>query len=397
MKEQEERHTPQFAPPSETNNPADSGAVCESVARRRIPEKKKTAGRLAFIDWTRGFAAVVMLTGHTFDSFTRTDLRDKSAFVLSQFLGGLPPAIFLFLTGITFAFLMDSQEKQNASGWKRVVAALKRSRYLFLVAFLFRIQLYVFGYPTSPAGELLRVDILNCMGMAMLLFAPMAVFNTRERIRLCTILGLVVAGLAPLVSMIEPAGVPWIVRSYFFPSLNYFGFFPWASFLAFGMVAGSVIRIVKAEDLSRTMLWMLAIGLGLSLGVHELSNLPYSLYAKSDFWLNSPSLILMKLGAVLALLAVAFLWVNLGAAERWSLFRQLGTTSLLVYWVHIELVYGRWFGIWKQSLSVTQVVVITVILIALMTLFSLARTRGKSMWAMLKPAPVPQPRRASGD
>ncbi|MDQ2844360.1 MAG: heparan-alpha-glucosaminide N-acetyltransferase domain-containing protein, partial [Acidobacteriota bacterium] len=152
-----------------------------------MPEQTKSSGRLAFIDWTRGFAAVIMLQGHVFDSFTRTDLRDKGPFILSQFLGGMPPAIFLFLTGITFAFLMDSQDRRGAKPWARVVAALKRSRYLFLIAFLFRIQLYVFGFPTSPAGELLRVDILNCMGMAMLILAPMAVFTTLERIRLCTI------------------------------------------------------------------------------------------------------------------------------------------------------------------------------------------------------------------
>ncbi len=207
---------------------------------------KTSTTRLAFIDWTRGLAAVVMLQGHTFHSFTRNDLRGKGPYMFSQFLGGLPPALFLFLTGITFAFLMHSKERQGATAWQRVVAALKRSRYLFLLAFLFRIQLYVFGYPTSPAGELWRVDILNCMGMAMLLFAPMAVFSTLERIRLCTVLGLVIAGLAPFVSMIDGSTVPWLVRAYFFPSLNYFAFFPWASFLAFGMVAGSVIRDGKA-------------------------------------------------------------------------------------------------------------------------------------------------------
>ena len=89
-----------------------------------------TTDRLAFIDWTRGLAAVVMLQGHTFHSFTRNDLRDKGPYVFSQFLGGLPPALFLFLTGITFAFLMNSKEKQGAGAWRRVVAALKRSRYL---------------------------------------------------------------------------------------------------------------------------------------------------------------------------------------------------------------------------------------------------------------------------
>jgi uncharacterized membrane protein len=362
-----------------------------------MPAQGNNAGRLGFIDWTRGLAAVIMIQGHTFDSFTRTDLRPKSAFMLSQFLGGMPPAIFLFLTGITFAFLMDSEERRGGSGWQRIVAALKRSRYLFLIAFLFRIQLYVFGFPTSPAGELLKVDILNCMGLAMLIFAPMAVFTTKERVRLCTVLGLVIAGLAPVVSMIDASAVPWLVRAYFFPSYNYFGFFPWASFLAFGMVAGSVIRSIKHEDLGRAMLWFLTIGIVLAVGAHQFGNMPYSIYQKSDFWLNSPALTLIKLGVVLAMLALAWLWVNLAAPQRWSLFRQLGITSLIVYWVHIELVYGRWFGIWKEALSVGQVLAFTAVLLALMVLISMGQTRAKGLWAMLKSPPVPQPRRASGD
>lgn len=358
---------------------------------------QKSTGRLAFIDWVRGLAAVIMLQGHTFHSFTRTDLRDKGPYMLSQFVGGLPPAIFLFLTGITFAFLMDSQERQNASAPRKLWAALKRSRYLFMLAFLFRIQLYVFGYPTSPFNEIARVDILNCMGMAMLVFAPMAVFTTRERIRLCTVLGVFVAGLAPVMTQINTNAVPWVIRAYFFPDFNYFGFFPWASFLAFGMVVGSVLRVVKPEDMQRTMLWMMAIGVAIATAAHQLSNLPYSIYPKVDFWLDSPGLIAIKLGIVLCLMAMAYLWVNLGSAQRWSLFRQLGTTSLLVYWVHIELVYGRWFGIWKEALSVPQVVIYTVALIALMTALSVLKTRYKSLGSFFRPAPMAEPSRASGD
>jgi fucose 4-O-acetylase-like acetyltransferase len=277
------------------------------------------------------------------------------------------------------------------------LAALKRSRYLFLLAFLFRIQLFIFGFPTSPTSELLRVDILNCMGMAMLIFAPMAVFTTQERIRLCTILGLVVACLSPLVSMINAASVPWIVHAYFFPSYNYFGFFPWASFLAFGMAAGSAIRLVKAEDLSRAMLWIMCIGVALAVGAHYVSNLPYSLYPKSEFWLNSPGLILIKLGLVLILLAVAYLWIHATGPQRWSLVRQLGTTSLLVYWVHIEIVYGRWFGSWKESLTVPEVLVFTAILIALMTTLSVFKTRRKKPTSFFGPVPARVARPISGD
>ncbi len=361
-----------------------------------MADVRKSAGRLDFIDWTRGLAAIVMLQGHTFDSFTRTDLRDKGPFIFSQFLGGLPPAVFLFLTGITFAFLMHSQERKGATAWQRVVAALKRSRYLFLLAFLFRIQLYVFGFPTSPGSELLRVDILNCMGMAMLLFAAMAVFTTQERIRLCIVLGLVIAALSPLVSMMDVSGVPSLLRCYFLPSYKYFGFFPWASFLAFGMAAGSILRSVKQEDMGKAMLWSFATGLALILAAQYVSNLPYSIYPKSEFWLNSPALIMIKLGVVLVILSVAFVWVQYGGAQRWSLFRQFGTTSLLVYWVHIELVYGRWFGIWKEGLSVVQVLTFTGILIALLALLSILRTRYKPVGSFFRPA-LPEPGRASGD
>jgi len=100
---------------------------------------------------------------------------------------------------------------------------------------------------------------------------------------------------------------------------------------------------------------------------------------------------------VLGLLGLAYLWINLGSAQRWSLFRQLGTTSLLVYWVHIEIVYGRWLGIWKEALTVTQVIVFTIVLLGLMVLLSVLRTRGKSVGSFFRIRPLPEPRRASGD
>ena len=50
--------------------------------------------RLAFLDWTRGFAACIMLQGHVSHSFTHKDLRNDSFYVFSQFFGGLTPAVF---------------------------------------------------------------------------------------------------------------------------------------------------------------------------------------------------------------------------------------------------------------------------------------------------------------
>lgn len=355
-----------------------------------MQQGNKTAGRLAFIDWMRGVAAVVMLQGHTFHSFTRTDLREQGPYMLSQLIGGLPPAMFLFLTGITYAFLMDSQDRKAVTPRQKVLSALKRSRYLFIIAFLFRLQLYIFGYPTSPASELLRVDILNCMGMSMLLLAPVSLFTTGERIRFCTVLGLLITALSPVVSLMNTSGIPAFISNYFVPTYAGFSFFPWGAFLAFGLVSGSVIRIIKPELLGQAMLWVLGIGITIVFAARELSNMPYSFYPKVDFWLDSPGLTIIKLGVVLIILAVSYLWISYSRLERWSLFRQLGTTSLIVYWVHIELVYGRWFGLWKEKLSVPYVVLYTLVLIALMTGLSLLQTRWKLLMGTLRqPAAVP--------
>src|SRR3954464_1248457 len=112
-----------------------------------------SSARLRYLDWARGVAALIMLQGHVFHSFTRTDLRGGGPYVLSQFLGGLAPAVFLFLTGVTMAFRMDTDERRGMPPWKRVLHALGRSRYLLILAFLFRLQLWVFSAAwSSPAA-----------------------------------------------------------------------------------------------------------------------------------------------------------------------------------------------------------------------------------------------------
>src|SRR5579864_9540595 len=115
--------------------------------------------RLIYLDWVRGCAAVIMLQGHVFHSFLKNDLRPGGAYIFSQFLGGMPPAIFLFLTGVTLAFLMHGRERQNLPAASRVWAALRRAGYLLGIAFLFRLQLWLFGWPYSPAQDVLKVDI----------------------------------------------------------------------------------------------------------------------------------------------------------------------------------------------------------------------------------------------
>ncbi len=340
-----------------------------------------------------------MLQGHVFHSFLKPELRDGGPFMASQFVGGMPPAIFLFLTGITLAFLMDSTERKGLSPLDRTVTAMRRAGYLFLLAFAFRLQLWLFGWP-SPWTDLLRVDILNCMGMAVAVLSVMALFRTAERVKLCAILGVGIAIASPLVSQIDWSWAPALMRSYLVPDYSSFGFFPWGAYLAFGISAGSLIRIIPQEATERVMQWGALLGGALIFGGQYVANLPFSIYAKSEFWLNSPAQVLIKLGATLVLLALAYLWTRYGAKEGWSWVRQFGTTSLLVYWVHIELVYGRWLWFLKNNLTVAQTAAIACGVILLMLAISTAKTRRHRIAAVLANwgwTIGPKPERVPGD
>jgi uncharacterized membrane protein len=355
--------------------------------------------RLQYLDWLRGLAAVIMLQGHVFDAFTRSDLRQGGPFVFSQFVGGMPPAIFLFLTGVTLAFLMDSTERKGLGAGARVMAAFRRSGYLFLVAFLFRIQLWAFSQP-APWTDLFRVDILNCMGFSIALMSVTAVVRPSDRAKVCALLGLAIAFCAPLVSQMDWSGVPWILRNYIVPDYTTFGLFPWGAYLAFGIAAGSLIRTIPQEGIDRAMQWAALAGGALTIACHYFANLPLSLYTKSEYWLNSPALILTKLGITLVMLAFAFLWTRYGAGEGWSWVRQLGTTSLLVYWVHIELVYGRGFSAYKTNLSVAETVLAAACAIVAMLAISVVQTnraRIRSWFGDLVWSLTAKPGRASGD
>ena len=243
-----------------------------------------------------------MLQGHVSHSFTRTDLRDAGPYVLSQFIGGITPAIFLFLTGITLAFMLDGKERRGA-GWNdRLTATLRRAGYLGVLALAFRLQLWLFGWPASPAADLLKVDILNCMAVGIATLAGFSLLSTAQRIHAGIAAGILIAVAAPLVSLIDPGVLPQIVRMYFQPDGNHFSYFPWASFLAFGVGAGSILRLVHSEHMHRLMQWSAILGFGLVMGAQYVSNLPYSLYPEVDFWINSPGLIFIKLGVILVLM-----------------------------------------------------------------------------------------------
>ena len=365
--------------------------------------------RLPFLDWMRGLAVLIMFECHTFNSFARLDVRNGGPYVLSQFVGGMAAPLFLFMAGMTFGFQMESLERREPNRWRRWLVALRRAGYIMVIAFAFRIGNWIASMPRPEISEITKVDILNSMALAMGAFAAVSMFDGKNRIRVALAGALAVAVLAPVIESLSWSGTPQLIVEYLAPGPNRgrFPFFPCAAYIGFGLAAGAVVKRTAertagrtaerpaertaeraaerttAEPMDRLMQWYALIGFALIFTAQYFANIPFSIYPAPDFWRSSPSLVLIRTGISLAMLASAYLWTEYGAAARWSWMQALGQTSLLVYWVHVMLVYGNIVKHWKRTLSIPQ----TALAFAIVTVLMVALAAARLAWKPRKKQP----------
>jgi len=101
----------------------------------------------------------------------------------------------------------------------------------------------------------------------------------------------------------------------------------------------------------------------------------------------------MRCGILLIILFCVYAWCRWGVAQLgFSPIIQLGKTSLLVYWVHIEFVYGRFSILPKRQCTVLQATIGLCIIFVAMLVLSLLRTNWKSRRGKAHaPTPAPSP------
>jgi uncharacterized membrane protein len=340
--------------------------------------------RFPFLDWMRGLALVIMIQCHVFNSFARMDVRNGGLYSLAQFAGGLAGPLFLFMAGMTFAFQMDSLEQRPLPPLRRWMACLRRALYILAIAYLIRLTDWATSWPHGSWEEITRVDILNSMGLALAAFSVAAFLEGGRRVRAVLLAAVAVAAISPIVANLNWSGAPTMLKEYLEPGFErgHFPFFPCAAYVGFGMTAGAAVRMTGFSHLERMMQWSALIGGTLILAGQYISNLPYSVYPKSNFWTDNPTLVLMRVGIALTMLAASYAWTAYGAGLGWSWMQYLGKNSLLVYWVHLVLVYGPVTGPFQKALNIPQTTLATVAMIALMVALSALWLRWKESRAL---------------
>jgi len=348
-----------------------------------------------------------MFQTHCYDSWLSAGARQSKFFMYSQLGGTFPAPLFLFLAGISFALVTEKLWKKNLPPPQIARATIRRGAEIFAFGLLFRLQEYLIAWGWAPLSDLLRVDVLNTIGLSMMLMGLVCWLalsipgGAPARLRLV----IASAATAALISLLTPPlwttwrpnWLPWPLESYIngvhnlgTPQAWLFPVFPWTAFAFAGLATGFILQSEWARK-RETLIFLLVgvIGLVFVAAARWFDAQPHQLYVIYDYWHTSPNFFLIRVGMLLMILTASYAWcrwvIGQWLAEHWSFspLIQLGQASLLVYWVHIEFVYGRFSILPKHSVSIrTASLGLLTIFLAMLTLAFL-RTRLKGRGAEL--------------
>jgi uncharacterized membrane protein len=296
-----------------------------------------------------------MVTAHVTDAWTRVEDRERTLYGYTVIIAGLAAPLFLFLAGLTLSMAASARAALVGHG-EAAGMACRRGLQIFALAFLFRLQAQLLGW--GPLVNLLKVDILNVMGLAMLAAAILWSVSRHRAIRIA-LFALATAALAMTTPLVREAGwlamLPDALEAYVRPlaGRSNFALFPWAGFLLGGAIAGELIQGAQTDRAERRLQVGLLIAGGMGIAIAYALSFQPSIYANANFWTSSPTFFFMRLGLNTALLPTA--WAidrfHVLARQRWpALFTApdvpgrvvttLGRSSLFVYWIHVEMAYG---------------------------------------------------------
>ncbi len=293
-----------------------------------------------------------------------------------NFIDGLVAPSFVLAAGFSLALV---QVRAASAGTRRarLLKTLRRIAEVLLVASL--VNWMWFPILREPRW-LLRIDILHCIGLALLIALPiLSALAARPAVLRWVALALaaVAFGAAPCAETVRGplASLVNISTGSLFPLL------PWAGYVYLGASAGAVAGSGDRRALARWVLGLMAIGLA----AWQLAPLFLRLYPPHNFWINDPANHALRLVIVCAIVLVLML-LEQRASVAWRrtipfrFVEAFGTSSLAAYCFHLALLHYQVFGFslrawWGERCSWGKYAALTAALIAMTFALVLAADR----------------------
>jgi uncharacterized membrane protein len=313
------------------------------------------SSRVVFIDLARAFAVLFMIQGHTLGVLLAPAYQSGAAFDFWLFLRGLTSCTFLLLSGCAFAVATSRHWDAHIAWSRRLVRRLARFGFFVLLGYAMHLPASRFGDLKFVTAEGWRafeaVDVLQCVGISLMGLQLLVVATkTRRRFMFAAAaLSAVTVAVTPLAS-----GIDW-TRVVARPVAAYvsgaggslFPLLPWAGFLLLGAFVGMSYEMWASGRPARfANRALLPAGLGLllaGLGAHFTA---VALYGDRPLTQTSPVFFVIRAGCVLLLLG-GFARLSERIRSLPPALTALSQESLLVYFVHVVVLYG---SVWNVGL-----------------------------------------------
>lgn len=163
---------------------------------------------------------------HCYDAWLGGDARNTLFLKDSQRLGTLPAPLFLFLAGISFALVTGKLVRKNLRPGEVTRTMARRGAEIFIFGLLFRLQEYLIAWGWAPWSDLFRVDVLNIIGLSMILMALLCgliLSVSSSKYSSCNDAGISSKGVAspPVAILVGASFGHGLDRSAHSPSLHY--------------------------------------------------------------------------------------------------------------------------------------------------------------------------------
>ena len=352
------------------------------------PGGKKAIGRIDAIDWLRGLAVVLMIETHLYGYWTSPAARATRIFQDTRWWGGFPFRMFLLLAGVSMAIKFEAQIARGVERSAMVRGGVKRGFEVLVLAYLFRVQEYVLSF-FWDWRDLFRVDILNCLGASMMLAALIcAPRRGRPAYAITLAVAAALVAVGPIIGPGDhlPTWLPRHLAAYIagHDKMAAFPLIPPMAWTLVGVAIGHwlVRQNRDPRRLTRAFVVIAIVGLAMVGGVKLVRAInPYVIQYRSEVAQQmGVGTFFYRLGSIGLMALLAHAVTRLWPPPRFSVMRVFGQTSLLVYWVHVELVYGLLFKRFANRLSMTGATIAFLLMTAAMLALALWRINHWRGW-----------------
>lgn len=313
----------------------------------------KTPARLVAVDMVRVLAIILMIQGHTLDVLLTPQSQFTSWYNFWLFCRGFTAPMFMMLSGFGFALATLRHWENHLRFGPAVVKRLRRFAFFVVLGYSMRIPVHSLRELrwAGPGAwsEFLQFDVLQTIGLTLIAL-QLLVWLLRTPHRLAAVTGTLALGIAftaPLAwNSALMNSLPLALKSALIGTTgSLFPLLPWSAYIFLGATFG-VLYVVKGESSPSQLRAAIPFGLLLLAAGVALEGVSRHVYGQANFWPTTPHLFIARVGFVTALLGLATLVERFLPVSPRTM-QSLAEESLLVYFVHVVLLYG---SIWNTGI-----------------------------------------------